>query len=188
MNRTISLLLALILVICAIPMFATSASAVCRCPCWPELSDTAYCEFKADKQILCWNDPNLTVRGTISPYKSYNAYISKGDICKIVGFRYNYLIVKYPTASGERTAYIHKTALFNVITPREFGISKGKAITYSNKSGAVYGSTAKNDSVYVCYSYGDYKMIMYTAVSGNRKYKLGYVTASDYNSIIRGLG
>lgn len=195
MKRIIAFALALALTISAIPLFATPASAAscdgttaCRCRIWPVFSATAYCEFKATKTIPCWRDPDFTTRGTISPQKSYNAYISKNDICKIIGLDYNYLIVKYPTPAGERTAYIRMTDLFGVLKPREYGIVQGKATTYSNTSGSVYGSTAKNDYHFVCGGNDEYKLIMYTAISGNRIYKLGYVKNADYYTIIRSRG
>jgi hypothetical protein len=186
MKRIVSLVLVLVLTVSTIPLFAISASAVtCRCPCysWPTLSSSAYCEFKATKTIECWRDIGFTTRGTCSPKKSYNAYISKNDICKIIEITENYIKVKYPTPSGERTAYIRRSDLFGVTVPRERGVFSGRVTTYSNTSGSVYGSTAAGDFYYVCGSYKDYKLVIYAAISGNRRFKVGYVKNSDFYSI-----
>lgn len=183
MKRVIAFLLALALTISAIPLFSTPASAAAN---WPSLSSSSYCEFKATKNISCWRNSSCTTRGTRSPAKSYNAYISKNDVCKIIGITSSYIIVKYPTSSGERTAYIRRSDLIGVSAPTECVTSKGKATVYTNTSGTKYGSTAKNDKVYACGTSGSYTLVIYTAKSGSRAFKLGYVKTSDYNSIIKG--
>lgn len=177
--RILALLLVLVSVLSIVPAPAAAASN------WPSLSASSYCEFKATKTINCWRNSSCTTRGTSSPAKSYNAYISKNDVCKITQITSSYIIVKYPTSSGERTAYIKRSDLLGVSAPSECVTSQGKATVYSNTSGTSYGSTAKGDKVYACGTSGSYTLIIYTAKSGSRAYKLGYVKTSDYNSIIK---
>ena len=64
-----------------VPMFATAAEAATS---WPSLSSSKYLEFKATEQISVYRNTSCTTRGTSSPAKSYNAYISKNDVCKII--------------------------------------------------------------------------------------------------------
>ena len=183
MKRIISLLLTLVLCFGVIPFFGIEVSAATN---WPSLSNSSYCEFKATKTIECWQDSEFKTRGTSAPKKSYNAYISKDDECKIVGITSSYITVKYPTASGEKTAYIRRSDLIGVSAPTECVTSKGKVTVYTNTSGTSYGSTAKGDKVYACGTSGSYTLVIYTAESGSRAFKLGYVQTSDYTSTVKG--
>lgn len=182
-KRAFTLMLALLMLVSAIPLMSLTAFAAST---WPSLSTSAYCEFTATKTIYCYRNSSCTTRGTITPLKSYNAAISKGDRCLITGISDSWIRVAYPTSSGYRTAYIKRTELFNVAAPTEKVTSQGKATVYLNTNGTTYGSTAKGDDVYVCGTTGNCTIIMYTAKSGSRAYKMGYVKTSDFNSIIKG--
>lgn len=182
LKSVLSLMLAAIMFVGAIPFASISVSAASN---WPSLSTTAYCEFKATKTIYCYRNSSCTTRGTISPLRSYNAYISKGDMCKITAISSTWVRLAYPTSSGYRTAYVKRSDLFGVSAPTERVTSKGTAIVYSNTSGTRYGSTAKGDTVFACGTSGSHTLIIYSAKSGYRAYKLGWVKTSDYNSIIK---
>ena len=184
MKRTISLLLAMVLCFGAIPFFGIEASATTN---WPSLSTSAYCEFIATKSIYCYRNSSCTERGTITPLQSYNASISKDDLCLITGISDSWIRVAYPTSSGYKTAYIKRSELFGVSVPTECVTSQGKATVYSNINGISYGSTAKGDTVYACGTSSNHTLVIYTAKSGSRAFKLGYVKTSDYNSIIKGV-
>ena len=180
-KRMIAMLLALVLCIGAIPFGSIKASAASAA--WPSLSESAYCEFKATKTIYVYRNTSGT-RGTSSPAKSYNAYIETGDVCKILSINSNYILVKYPVGSSYRTGYIKRSALFSVSVPTSSVTSKGKATTYISPGGSSYGYTESGDKVYICGTSGNYTLIIYTAKSGSRAYKLGYVKTSDLQSKI----
>lgn len=153
---------------------------------WPSLASSSYCEFKAPEQISVYKDAALKTRGTSNPAKAYNAYISKNDICYIYKITTSYIQVNYPTSSGRHTGYIKRSALLSVSSPKEKVTSKGKATTYVSSGGSSYGYTEKGDTVYACGTSSSYTAILYTAKSGKRSYKYGWVKTSDYKSIIKG--
>jgi len=179
--RIASLILALVLCIGAIPLSSIQVSAASN---WPSLSASSYCEFKATKTIYVYRNSSCSTRGTSSPAKSYNAYIETGDVCRILSVSSNYILVKYPVGSSYRTGYIKRSALFGVSAPTSCVTSKGKATTYVSPGGSSYGYTESGDKVYTCGTSGNYTLIIYTAKSGNRAYKLGYVKTSDLQSKI----
>lgn len=163
---------------------ALSASAA---ESWPSLSKSSYCEFTAEKKINVYCDSACKTQGTSSPKKAYNAYIAKNDVCKIYKITSSYVYLAYPTSSGYKSGYIKRSALFNVSAPSESVKSKGKVTTYkAANTSSEYGYVAKGDRVYKVGTSGKYTRIIYQAASGNRAYKLGYVTTSKYNSSING--
>jgi len=183
MKKMIRKLISLMLVVMTLlPLCATAAQAAS----WPSLSSSAYCEFKADSKINVYRNSSCTTRGTSSPAKSYNAYISKNDVCRILQITSSYVKLQYPTSSGYRTAYARRSDVFNVSAPSAALTSKGKVTTYASPGGSSYGYVAKGDKVYVCGTDGSYTALIYQAKSGSRAYKLGYVKTSDYNATIAG--
>lgn len=179
MKKVVSYLLALIMCLSAALTLPVTAEAAA----WPSLSSSAYCEFKATKQINVYKNTGCTTRGTSSPAKSYNAYISKNDVCRIYGITSSYITVSYPTSSGNRTGYIKRSDLIKVSAPTAPFTSKGKTTTYAGAGGASYGSTAKGDQIYACGTSSGYTAIIYTAKSGSRAFKFGWVTTNAFNSL-----
>ena len=182
-KRILAMLLALVLCFGAIPLASIQASAASN---WPSLSESSYCEFTATKTIYVYRDGSFSARGTCIPSKNYNAYIEAGDVCKIYYITSKAILVGYPVGGGSyRVGYIKRSDLFGVSAPTNCITSKGKATTYVSPGGRSYGYTEVGDKVYDC---GDtssgYKVIIYTAKSGSRGYKLGYVKTSDYTSKI----
>lgn len=180
--RITSLLLTLVLCIGAIPLSSIQVSAASN---WPSLSASSYCEFKASKTIYVYRNSSCSTRGTSSPAKSYNAYIETGDVCRILSISSSYVLVKYPVGRSYRTGYIKRSALLGVTAPTSCVTSKGKATTYVSPGGSSYGYTETGDKVYTCGTSGNYTLIIYSAKSGSRAYKLGYVRTSDLQSKIR---
>ncbi|MGN0164472.1 MAG: CHAP domain-containing protein [Candidatus Ornithomonoglobus sp.] len=181
MKKLIALILTMVTVLSFTSVVSVSAAS------WPSLSSSAYCEFTAAKQINVYKDTACKTRGTSSPAKAYDAYISKNDVCYIYKITTSYAQVNYPTSSGRRTGYIKRSDLIGVSSPTEKITSKSKAATYVSPKGASYGYIEKGDNVYTCgtSSASDYTAVIYTAKSGNRAYKYGWVTTSDYNSKIK---
>lgn len=184
MKKIISLVLTLVtlLTMSAFPMTASAAAS------WPSLSENSYAEFYANKTIPVYRNSSCTVRGSSSPALSYNAEIWSGDTCRIIEANSSYLKVKYPTSSGMRTGFIKPTSLFAISSPIGYwSSSKASVVVYSDTSGTYYGQTAVGDQFYDLGSpsYGSsYTWIMYTAISGSRRWKIGLVKISDFNKML----
>ena len=178
-KRAISVFLAAVIFATVLPLCIPAVSAAS----WPGLSASAYCEFTASKTINAYRNSSCTTRGTYSPAKSYNAYIAKNDVCYIQNITSSCITLKYPTSSGLKTAFIKRSDLFSVSAPTEVLTSKAKVTTYKYDGGASYGYIDKGDKVYIVGTSGSYYAVIYQAKSGNRAYKLGYITQSGYNSV-----
>ncbi len=182
MKRKLSIIIALI--ICLTTILSTEAAFAAVS--WPSISSSKYCEYTATKTINVYRNTALKTRGTSSPAKSYSAYISKNDVCRIYKITASYTQINYPTSNGRRTGYVSTKTLFNGKTaPVEAVTSKGKVTTYVAPGGKTYGNTVKGDKVYACGTSSGYTAIIYTAKSGKRAYKYGWVKNADYISVIK---
>lgn len=180
-KKLFAMILTLALCLGTIPIASIQVSAASN---WPTLSTSAYCEFIATKTIYVYRDCLCRYRGTSSPDRWYNAYIESGDRVKIIEINSNYLKVQYPVANTYRTGYIKRSSVIAVTAPTSYTTSKGNATTYVSPGGSSYGYTESGDKVYVCGTSGNYTLVIYTAKSGSRGFKLGYVKTSDYKSKI----
>lgn len=61
--------------------------------------------------------------------------------------------------------------------------STGTCTVYKYPTGSNYGSIAKNDKVYCIGTANNKLFVVYTARLGNRAYKCGWITLSDYDRI-----
>lgn len=183
-KRMLSLLLALIMLCSAIAIPAYAAAA------WPSLSSSGYCEMISPGKISVYRDSGLKTPGTSSPAKSYNAYVAKNDKIYILKVTESYTQLSYPTSSGRKIGYVKTSTLFGVTAPTEMVTSKAKVTTYTGAStSSKSGSTAIGDAVYkLGTTSSGYVLVMYTAVSGSRRYKAAFVTDSDYAKIKGGSG
>lgn len=176
MKRKISVILTLVLMLSAILSMTVSAAS------YPSLSSSAYCEFTAAKQINVWKNTGCTTRGTSSPSRAYNAYISKNDVCYIYKITSSYAQVNYPTSSGRKTGYIKTADLLGSGTnPSSSFKATSKVTTYKYKNGATTGYYESGDTVYKIS--GTNYNVMYTAKSGKRAYKLAYANDSTSTTI-----
>lgn len=183
MKKLVAFVMAVITLL-AVSLPALTASAAVS---WPSLSKSAYCEFTAEKKISVYQDMDCEIRGTSSPKAAYDAYIAKKDVCRIYKITSSYVYLAYPTSSGYKYGYIKRSTLFNVSAPSESVKSKGKVTTYkAANTSSEYGYVAKGDKVYKVGTSGNYIRIIYQAASGNRAYKLAYVTTSKYNNSVNG--
>ena len=169
-----------------IGLFTQGVQPVSAALAFPSLSTSAYCEFSAIKRIPVYRDSALKTRGTSSPAKSYSAEIYVGDICRVLKITSNYVQLQYPTSSGYKTGFINRSALIGVANPTDNFTSKGKVTTYVSAGGKSYGYTEAGDKIYTVGVSGSYTAIIYTAKSGNRAFKFGYVLTSEYKSKIIG--
>lgn len=139
--------------------------------------------------MLIANDNIHFVKAIInSILMSYSAEIWSGDTCRIIEETSAYLKIMYPASSGMRTGYIKRTALFYVPSPTKIAsTAKASVVVYADTNGTYYGQTSVGDEIYDLGSPGagsGYTWVMYTAISGNRHWKIGLVTISDWNKML----
>lgn len=152
---------------------------------YPSISSSKYIEFTAQENINVYKDTACKTRGTKKPEKKYNASIAKNDVCYIYKIASSYIEVNYPTSSGRRTGYIERSALFDKTEPVDYiDSSAHKVQIYKTKNG---GYVAKGDKVWKVdpkKGYSGYRAVIYDAKSGNRAYKMGYVTLDGWDDIV----
>lgn len=178
-----SALLALFLLISVFPLGAFAA------PSFPALSNSNYCEMIAPAQINVYCDYNMTTRGTLSPYKEYNAYLDAGDTVQILEVTSSYVVLNYPTPSGTKTGVVNTSHIFGTSEVNDYiSSSKASVSTYSSNSNANrYGSIAVGDEVFRLGSTKNgYILVIYTAQSGARAFKAGFITGSDFDLVKNG--
>lgn len=175
-NRVCALLMAAILIISILPANAFAAAP------WPTLSASRYCEMISPGQIPVYRYPSLTTRGTASPARSYNSYVSKNDKIYIYEITDDYTKLSLPTSSGRKIGYVKTSTLLGVSTPTEVVTSRAKITTYQYASTSTpYGFIAANDTVYkLGTTKSGYVLVLYNAASGSRAYKAGFITKADY--------
>ena len=180
MKKMISVVLVLVTLMST---FAVAASATTN---YPSFSTSSYCEFTANKTIYAYKNSSLTQRGTYSPSKSYNAYISSGDVCRIYKITSTYIQLAYPTSSGYKSAYVKRNDVLSSSVAVDYVASSASKVTtykYANTN-ASYGYISAGDRVYKVGTGGSYTHVMYPAKSGSRAYKLAYITTTSYNSSV----
>jgi len=185
MRKSVKKLLSVLLIVTTLITTTSIALTASAATSWPSLSSSSYCEFTAGSNINVYRDSSFKKRGTAYPAKSYSAYVESGDVCRIYKINSSYVYLAYPTSSGYKEGYIKRSALFNVSSPSEAVTSKAQVTTYKTAGGSSYGYVAKGDKVYKVGTSGNYTRVIYQARSGNRAYKLAYVTSANYNSKIK---
>lgn len=183
-TRLFVFLMTLVMAVSAITFLGIAASASANLP---SFSSDASCEIIARSNIPVYRYSNLSTRGTSSPAKSYNASISAGDVCYIYQWTPEYILISYPTSSGYRVGYVSTVSLLGTRYADEYVVSKGKVTTYRTPGGSSYGYTEANDGIWKLREEGSSTIIVYTARSGNRAYKVAAVPTNLYNSTIRGI-
>ncbi len=151
----------------------------------PSVSERSYLEVLARKNISVYRDSSLRTRGTVLPYKRYNASISSGDTVYVYSISSYSCYISYPTSSGRRRGYCSTTELFYRNCCDLKITSQGSCTVYKSYSGwRSYGSISRSDSVWIIGKGGDMLFVIYTARSGNRAYKAGWITMNSYRSSI----
>ena len=181
-KRIVSLLLAVLTIASLLTVPAAAASNTN----WPnDISKSSYVEMKAPSKVLCFQNAQLSTRGTCEPRKAYNSYIDAGDLLYIYEINNTYTVCSFPTSSGRRTAYVSTASLFGVSAPVETATATAKVKTYSNAGAtASSGSVFKNESVWKLSTSGSGStiLILYPADNGNRGYKAAFIRYNDYTS------
>jgi len=182
MKRTLSVILAIVLMLPTI--FCVSASAAS----YPkDISSSRYIEFKAQQKINVYKDKTCKTRGTATPSKKYDAYISKNDVCYIYEIAASYIKVNYPASGERRTGFIKRSDLFDKTAPEEYISSAKDSVTVYKAEGS--SSIAKGDEVWRVdpkNGYTGYRAVIYEAKSGKRAYKMGYITLDDLDKVKNG--
>ena len=184
MKNSISFLLVLAILISGFAVFFTvpvSAASVS----FPTISQTCYIETKAEVSMPVYQNEKMTVRGTCSPSKRYNAVIDQWDTVKIIKIcGTSAVLLEYQTPSGWRRGYCSFSNFFNY-KPSEKFTAKASATVYTAPYGSSYGTIAKGDDVYRVGESNGHVLVIYQAKSGKRGYKLGYIQNSAYETIKR---
>lgn len=132
MKKRISVIMALVLILSTI--FSVNVFA-------------ANTNYIATAQINVFKDTACKTRGTSSPAKAYNAYISKNDDVNVQKVTSTYARVDYPTSSGRKTGYIkisdHNNKLKKT-TPTNYSTKMQSFLNDSRfKNGAVWKASQK---------------------------------------------
>ncbi len=182
MKATLTRISAFLLVLALmVTMFPTASAATT----WPGLSTSGYCEMVAPFQMEVYQDNALTIRGTTSPRKSYNASVYQNDVIRIYEITQNYTVLAYPTSSGLRVGRVRTSALFGVSSPIEAIRSAARVTTYKNSSTASpYGYIDAGDLIYkLGITRSGFILVIYPATSGSRQYKAAYIPKADYERL-----
>jgi len=165
------------------PMMAFASST----PSFPSLSSTGYaagyCRSTANNTSVYMDtslDPKK--RGTSSPLKQYNATIYASDEVYFYSINTTWAYISYPVGSGRSYGYIRTSDCFSAYYGENF-TSKAGVDVYRRPYGASYGKIYVGDSVKTVGTESGYYQVFYPAKSGNRAWKVGYVTTSAYNSM-----
>lgn len=165
-------------------MFVTPVSVAAAS--FPAINNKHYIETKAEVSMPVFQNEKMTIPGTSSPWKRYNARIDQWDevhILKICGN--GAVLVEYPTTSGTwRKGYVAFSNFFNNY-PSEVISAKANATVYTAPYGSTYGTIVSGDTVYCVGESNGFILVMYDAKSNssNRGYKLGYVQNSAYQTL-----
>ena len=93
-----------------------------------------------------------------------------------------YMKVTYPVSRGTKTGYVYTSAFLTNASGWSSYTARAKITTYRRPGGASYGYIAKNDTVSVLGTSGNYTQVKYPVSGG---YKYAFVTTSDYNNYIK---
>lgn len=170
-----------------VAIFGVAKSDTLAAHSYPSVSTNAYLELVAFRDVNVYTSSNMSTRGTNSPWKRYNAYISKGDVVYVYTITSKYCYVSYPTSGGIRKCAYCKTAdLLGAEQAYVCFTAKAGCTVYRTSTGSSYGSVSKNDTIYTTIKMGDRGFIIYTARSGKRAWKAGWIGLSDATKIKNG--
>ena len=150
---------------------------------YPNVSSEAYLEMVAFRNINVYTSTGMSIRGTSSPWKRYNAYISKGDVVYVYTITPRYCYLSYPAGTIRRNAYCKTVDLLGASQANVCFTAKTGCMVYRTSTGSNYGSISKNDTVYTTIKKDNRGLVIYTAKSGNRAWKAGWINLSDVTKI-----
>lgn len=153
---------------------------------YPSVSTNSYLEMIAFQKVNVYTTSSLSTPGTASPKKSYSAYISTGDIIYVYKITSSYCYVSYPTSSGRKLAYCKTSSLLGLSQAHKCFTSQASCTVYRSSTGSSYGTITQNDTVYTTKSENNRGFIIFSAISGKRAWKAGWITLSDAKIIANG--
>ena len=153
---------------------------------YPSVSQKGYLEMTASRRVNVYTNSACTRRGTSSPYKAYNAYIDAGDIIYVYSLTSSYCHFSYPTGAGRKLGYCKTADLLYLSSAVTTFISKGSCTVYRTPTGTSFGSVARYDRVYTIGKINNRGLIIYTAKSGNRAWKAGWINVSNVSKLKNG--
>lgn len=183
MHRVIALVLILTTCICTIPV--AKGLKVYADSYFPSLTSSRFAEYVVPRKIQCYSDYSCQYKGNVN--KRYDAAsATKGDICQIISIDANTTIWYYPVGANNTMtkAYVKTADLFKTNDTPEHVISKARVdVNTPGMTNGSYGQVWVDDNVWRFGVEGNYYVVCYDSSSGNRAYKIGLVTKSDWNKI-----
>ena len=150
---------------------------------YPYVSTNAYLELAAFRNVDVYTGSSLSIRGTYSPWKKYNAYISRGDVVYVYTITSNYCFLSYPVGKIRKLAYCKTSDLLGLAQANACITAKAGCTVYKTSTGGSYGSISKNDRVYTMVKMNNRGFVIYTAKSGKRAWKAGWISLNDVTKI-----
>lgn len=124
--------------------------------------------YIATAQINVYKNTACTTRGTCSPSKAYNAYISKNDDVNIQKLTSKYAKVDYPTSLGRKTGYITRNDYNNKLKKGD-----NSQLLFPLKGSITRSSNTKTNGYYCDYKTGGSKPV-YAPADGRVVFKQAY--------------
>lgn len=176
----------LVMLVLLFLMIAVNKREILASCSYPNVSTNAYLELIAFKNINVYTSSSLSTRGTASPWKKYSASISNGDTVYVYAITSNYCYFSYPVGNTRKLGYCKTSDLLGLSQAKNCFISKGKCTVYKSSAGSSYGSVSKNDTIYTTIRINNRGFIIYTAKSGKRAWKAGWINLNDASKIMSG--
>lgn len=164
-------------------MFSAAKMETRAAYAYPNLSMNAYLEMNAFRDINVYTGAGMSTRGTCSPWKKYNAYISKGDVVYVYTITSQFCYLSYPAGGTRKYAYCKTVDLLGSSQANVCFTAKAGCTVYRTPTGASYSSISKNDTVYTTIKKDNRGLVIYTAKSGNRAWKAGWINLNDITKI-----
>lgn len=180
--KRLSKKLFVLVVLLFVTIGATKSEIFASCS-YPSVSTNAYLEVTAFKNINVYTSSSLSTRGTASPKKKYNASISKGDAVYVYKITSNYCYFSYPVGTTRKLAYCKTSELLGSSQAQDSFKAQNGCTVYKYSTGTSYGSVSKKDTIYTSVKSNNKYFIIYTAKSGKRAWKAGWIKSSDLNKI-----
>jgi hypothetical protein len=163
-----------------VPTITASAAALS--------TSSSYIVWYCTSRTLVYTSSSLTSPGSASSkngtgMKYYNAYIDKGDECKIFKITNSFVFLEYPAGNSKRYGYIPTSKLTTLNFKKKAVKASAGCITFENPNlNKQIGYVDKNDKIYTL-SYSGHSFQIIYSLTGCNNYKIGWVSENDYAKI-----
>ena len=182
MQRRLTKGLAVFIVALFFTVSVVKTEAMASSP-YPSVSSNSYLELVAFRNVNVYTSSALSRRGTSSPWRAYNASISRGDTIYVYKITSGYCYFSYPVGRTRKLAYCRTSDLLGLSQANACFTAKARCTVYRTSTGSSYGSVSKNDIIYTMVKMDNRGFIIYTAKSGKRAWKAGWISLNDVNKI-----